>query len=48
MDLPEEIIEKILIDPTLTYNDVKRVGSAFDSLREIADKAIEKSNYTFL
>ena len=48
IDLPEEIIEKILMDPALSYKDVKRIGSTIHSLGEIADKAIKKSKFTFL
>ena len=47
IDLPEEIIEKILMDPTLSHKDVKRIGSTFHSLGEIAEKAIKKSKFTF-
>ena len=52
LDLPEEIIEKILMDPTLSHKDLKRIGATFHSIGEIADKAIEirdrKCKFAFL
>ena len=52
LDLPEEIIEKILMDPTLSHKDLKRIGATLHSIGEIADKAIEirdrKCKFTFL
>ena len=52
LDLPEEIIEKILMDPTLSHKDLKRVGATLHSIGEIADKAIDirdrKCKFTFL
>ena len=42
MDLPEEVIEMILMDPNLSYNDLKRSRLTSKSLKKIADAAIEK------
>ena len=42
MDLPEEIIEKILMNPDLSYKDLKRIRLTSDGLRAIADSAIQK------
>ena len=42
MDLPEEIIEKILMDDNLSYKDLKRMRLTSHGLRRIADSAIEK------
>ena len=42
MDLPEEIIEKILMNPDLSYKDLKRIRLTSHGLRGIADSAIEK------
>ena len=42
MDLPEEVIEKILMDDNLSYNDLKRMRLTSHDLRRIADSAIEK------
>ena len=42
MDVPEEIIEKILMNPDLSYKDLKRIRLTSHGLRGIADLAIEK------
>ena len=42
MDLPEEIIEMILMDHNLSYKDLKRTRLTSKSLKKIADAAIEK------
>ena len=42
MDLPEEIIEKILMDDDLSYKDLKRMTLTSHDLRRIADSVIEK------
>ena len=42
MDLPEEVIEKILMDDNLSYKDLKRMRLTSHDLRRIADSAIEK------
>ena len=42
MDLPEEIIEKILMDDNLSYKDLQRIRLTSLGLRGIADSAIEK------
>ena len=42
MNLPEEIIEMILMDPNLSYKDLKRTRLTSKSLKKIADAAIEK------
>ena len=41
MELPEEIIEKILMNPDLSYNDLKRMRLTSHGFRRIADSAIE-------
>ena len=41
-DLPEEIIEMILMDPNLSYRDLKRTRLTSKRLEKIADAAIEK------
>ena len=41
MDLPEEIIEMILMDPNLSYRDLKRTRLTSKRLEKIADAAIE-------
>ena len=42
MDLPEEIIEMILMDPNLSHKDLKRTRLTSKRLEKIADAAIEK------
>ena len=42
MDIPEEIIEMILLDPNLSYKDLKRTRLTSKILKEISDTAIEK------
>ena len=42
MDLPEEIIEMILMDPNLSYRDLKRTRLTSKRLQKIADAVIEK------
>ena len=42
MDIPEEIIEMILMDPNLSYKDLKRTRLTSKSLKEISEAAIEK------
>ena len=42
MDQLEEIIEKILMNPDLSYKDLKRMRLTSHDLRRIADSAIEK------
>ena len=44
MDLPEEVIEMILMDPNLSYNDLKRIRLTSYHLSKIADAAIEKTD----
>ena len=44
MDLPEEIIEKILFNPGLSLKDLKRIRLTSNGLRGIADSAIEKKD----
>ena len=46
MDIPEEIIEMILMDPNLSYKDLKRTRLTSKSLKEISDAAIEKRDRT--
>ena len=41
-DLPEEIIEMILMDPNLSYRDLQRTRLTSKRLEKIADAAIEK------
>ena len=40
-DLPEEIIEMILMDPNLSHKDLKRTRLTSKRLEKIADAAIE-------
>ena len=42
MDLPEEIIEKILMDDNLSYKDLQRIRLTSLGLRLITDSAIQK------
>ena len=42
MGLPEEIIEKILMDDNLSYKDLQRIILTSHGLRAIADSAIQK------
>ena len=42
MDLPEEIIEMILMAPNLSHKDLKRTRLTSKRLEKIADAAIEK------
>ena len=42
MDIPEEIIEMILMHPILSYKDLKRTRLTSKSLMALADAAIEK------
>ena len=42
MDLPEEIMEKILMDDNLSYKDLKRMRRTSHDFRRITDSAIER------
>ena len=42
MDLPEEIIEMILMDPKISYRDLKRMRLISKRLDKIVDAVIEK------
>ena len=42
MNLPEEIIEMILMDPNLSHKDLQRTRLTSKRLEKIADAAIEK------
>ena len=42
MDLPEEIIEKILMDANLSYKDLQRIRITSHGLTQMVDSAIEK------
>ena len=42
MNLPGEIIEKILLNSDLSYKDLKNIRLTSHGLKEIADLAIEK------
>ena len=42
MNLPGEIIEKILLNSDLSYKDLKNIRLTSHGLKEIADSAIKK------
>ena len=42
MDLPEELLEMILLDPDLSYRDLKRTSLTSKRLAKIVHAVIEK------
>ena len=42
IDLPEEILEMILLDPDLSYRDLKRTSLTSKHLAKIVDAVIKK------
>ena len=44
MNLPGEIIEKILLNSDLSYKDLKNIRLTSHGLKEIADLAIKKKD----